>query len=210
MNLKYKENIQNALSFYADEVMEWKEYFNLTASKDKENFFKFHIDDSLLPLKYIQMYVNDKLNHYNSINFADLGTGAGLPLIPLALLLNDYNIDFYAVERNHKRVIFLNQLIKKLNNENYINNKITVNECDIKDIKNTRFDIVVFRAFRQFCDIEKDISKILKDDGVIFAYKGEIDKTENELKLLKYLDGKIVNLGNIDGHKRCLMILKKR
>lgn len=200
---------KDALSLYTDEVMEWKEFFNLTGAKDTEEFYKFHIEDSLLPLEYIEEFVKEKIKGKDKITFADLGTGAGLPLIPLTIVLDKYNISFAGIERSHKRVVFLKQVLLKLKNANYIKSNVEILENDINSVK-TQFDIVVFRAFRTISDVEKDIARLLKSDGKVFAYKGDFCKTTNELKTLKYLYGDVVELPNIDGHKRTLMILKKK
>lgn len=187
-----KENLE----LYINEIMEWKELFNLTGARSREEFETFHIKDCILPLELIR---DEILKKGERVSLADLGTGAGLPLIPLSILLDDYPIDFVGIERSHKRTVFLKQIISKLS----LKNNIKIIEKDIKDIRE-QYDFLVFRAFRTLSDVEKDISSLLKRDAIAFAYKGNISKAEKEVEELVHLKGEVIPLNDIDGHSRSL------
>ena len=197
---------KRALSIYASDVMEWNESFNLTGASDLSEFETFHINDSLLPIEIIKNYIEEALKSKSELTLADLGCGAGLPLIPLSIALADYPVSFYGIERSHKRCVFLKMCISKLKTIIPIN--ISVIEKDIDEVKD-EFDIIVFRAFRTIGDVEKGISRILKSDGTVFAYKGEMNKTEKELLGLKYFNGEVLKLDKLDDRERTLMVLKK-
>ena len=83
------------LQEYKRMVIETNEVLNLTAITDSFEFDVKHLYDSLLISDYFD---------YKFKNIMDLGSGAGFPGIPLAILLKDTN--FYLVEPTKKDVIF--------------------------------------------------------------------------------------------------------
>ena len=208
------DGLNRALSLYRDTVLEWGELFNLTASSSKDEFDTFHIKDSLLPFEIIESYVNEKsktLKDGEAITFVDCGTGAGLPLVPLSLAfsLYSYPIRFYGLDRSLKRCTFLKNTINILNQQGFIKNDIEIINNDISSI-NEEFDFVTFRAFTDIKAVEKDVHRILKNDGVVFAYKGKVENAKKELAALVKFRGEVVPLGAISGRERSLMILLPR
>lgn len=199
------DKVDEALKFYASSVISWSDCFNLTGTKDETDFYEKHIKDVLDLFPYVEQYI-DTLDKSSTIVFGDIGSGDGIPLIPLSLLLDKYNIDFYAIERSHKRCVFLNHVISLLKNKGYIKNNITVQECDLKNVK-AQFDIITFCALSQCQKIEKDLCKVLKPNGCIFAPKGNYNNANNELKSLKTLKGDVIKINSTLPRERCVLKL---
>jgi 16S rRNA (guanine527-N7)-methyltransferase len=118
-------------SFYAYycELFKWKKNVNLISINEEDRFIKRHIIDSLTVLLKIDLQKNDRL--------LDLGSGNGLPGIPLAIMIPGMTVDL--LESNFKKCIFLRHVVsvlklrktsilysrfeetfKKLNNYDYI------------------------------------------------------------------------------------------
>ena len=114
----------------------------------------------------------------NELVLADIGSGAGLPGIPLAAAFPDYS--FVLVERMTKRVDFLRHSAELLHLQN-----VTVEENQAERLAQKRFDIAAFRAFRP---LEKKMAKvllrILKDGGYLAAYKAKREKILAEMNAL--------------------------
>lgn len=209
-NFLFDENVNNALSTYASILLEWKEHFNLTAAKDLDEIEKFHIRDSLLPFAIINSEVKKRCeNAKDSVTFADLGTGAGLPLIPLVIAFSEYSypLSFYAIDRSLKRCTFLKNTVNILKSKNLIKNDIKIINNDISSIKE-KFDIITFRAFTNLKEVEKSIRKLLKDDGIVFAYKGKYETSIKESESLSCFSAKIEQLPPLENRERSLMILR--
>lgn len=199
---------KKALSLYVDNIFSWRECFNLTSSKDKEDFYNNHIVDSLSLTPILKEYLINFDNNIN-IDFADYGSGCGIPIIPLYITFQNYNINFYSVEQNHKRCVFLNDTVTQLKKELNYKNSVVVLEKQIKELKQ-KFDIITFCALSPLKNIEKLLFKTLKDNGYIFAYKGEYLKAKKETDNLSLFDAKIVKLENLYNKERCVVILNKK
>ena len=89
-NIKITEENKQKLLDYASLVIEYNKNVNITGAKTIEDFFNDHIIDCLLALNIFQ----------NNDNIIDIGCGAGLPSIPLAII---------------KNLLFVNQKIKNVN-----------------------------------------------------------------------------------------------
>ena len=109
-----------------------------------------------------------------SLRLADLGTGAGLPGIPLALAMPDIEISL--VERMGRRVRFLENEKAVLALAN-----VSIQEREVERAEG-RFDLLTFRAFRPFeRKLFKRVFALCEPDGFVVAYKGRRDKAEAEL-----------------------------
>ena len=102
---------------------------NLISRKDFENFYLHHVIHSLSLLNYI----NNK-----KIKIIDLGTGGGLPGLPLSIFLN--KCEFYLIDSIKKKIDCINIIVDELN----INNVNTINSR-VEDIS-IQSDIIISRA----------------------------------------------------------------
>ena len=174
--IKIDENQKNQLVSYMELTLKANESFNLTANDTKESFMIKNIIDSLLIVKNLDL---------DGKNILDLGSGAGLPGIPLAIYYK--NTNFTLLEPLTKRANFLKEIAQKLGlkNVNVVNDRAEI------FIKNAResFDFVTSRkVYRLNILLELSIP-FLKVGGKLIAYKGinyqeEINESKNALDLL--------------------------
>lgn len=102
-----KENI-NKFILYKELLLDWNQKINITAIEDDEEIDIKHFLDSLTPLK-------TKLFERN-VKVIDIGTGGGFPGIPIKIVKK--NVDMVLLDSLNKRIMFLNEVIDKLELKN--------------------------------------------------------------------------------------------
>lgn len=164
------------LQQYKRMVIETNEVLNLTAITDSFEFDVKHLYDSLLISDYFD---------YKFKNIMDLGSGAGFPGIPLAILLKDTN--FYLVEPTKKRCDFLTRVKDALNltNVTIINKRSEDLDINFRGY----FDFIVTRAVSKLNILLEISLPFLKTNGYLICYKGikyqeEINDSNIALKIL--------------------------
>lgn len=169
------QQISEKLTAYANELHTNNHLYGLTAIHDYDEIIVRHILDSLAAYDELQNIKNAVYEHETPFFIADIGSGGGIPGIPLAIAMSD--IDFVLIERMAKRCAFLEHCVSALDLKN-----VTIENKEVERIEQNRFDIVVFRAFRPFeKKILRVLLRILKDNGVLLAYKGKKQKIEEEM-----------------------------
>jgi 16S rRNA m(7)G-527 methyltransferase (EC 2.1.1.-) len=88
-------------------IEKWNKAYNLTAVRQPEDMARLHILDSLAVLPFVK-----------GQRVADIGTGAGLPGIPLAVFLPE--VEFTLVDSNSKKTRFVQQAILELNSKMFL------------------------------------------------------------------------------------------
>jgi len=171
-------------------IEKWNKAYNLTAIRNREEMLKLHILDSLALLPFV-----------SGNKIADIGTGAGLPGIPLAIFMP--NQQFTLVDSNSKKTRFVQQAILELKLSN-----VEVVHSRVENLaRPAEFDAVLSRAFASLGDIMQLTEYLLQADGVLIAMKGQ--KPQEELDGLKrsYLVDMIVVPG-IEA-ERCVVRINK-
>lgn len=156
------------LGRYIEEIELWNPAYGLVKATGDELIVK-HILDSLAALPVLR----DLGLPLDRV--ADLGTGAGLPGIPMAIFLPESRV--FLVERMEKRVRFLENQQARLGLSN-----VEIVQSDAERAPGP-FDLVTFRAFRPFSEVKlfRAVRKLLAPGGAILAYKGRADKARAEL-----------------------------
>ena len=149
---------------------------NLTSITDVEEFYDKHFYDSI--------FVIDSFDFKNKV-VMDLGSGAGFPGIPLAIVLKDTT--FYLVETMTKRCNFLNKVVQELD----LKNVIVVNKRaeDLDDCFVEKFDFITSRAVSKLNILLELSAKFLKIGGNMIFLKGlkyleEVEESKNAFKIL--------------------------
>lgn len=154
------------LTRYIKEIERWNPRYSLVAPG--EDLIGRHILDSLSALFPIRRLDPGRL--------ADVGSGAGLPGIPLAIWLDD--VEVVLIERSGRRAGFLRNASAILGLKN-----VSVYEMDVGDIHAGEiFDIITFRAWSAIDENLLDtLLPLLAPGGTIAAYKGRKSVVDNEL-----------------------------
>jgi 16S rRNA (guanine527-N7)-methyltransferase len=131
----------------------WNHTFNLTAVRDLDAMLTQHIFDSLAIYKYLQ-----------GDAFIDIGTGAGLPGIPLSIIAPEQH--FTLLDSNSKKTAFLLQVqaALQLKNITVVNTRVTQHTGSYAGI--------LSRAFSSLDDFIKDTQHLLQKGGRWYAMKG--------------------------------------
>ncbi len=141
------------LAAYLEQLNRWNKVYSLTAITDpKEQIYK-HLIDSLS--------VRDMVT---GPQVCDVGTGPGLPGIPLAIALPD--IHFTLIDSLQKRIIFIQQTLIKLGITN-----VTAIHQRVEENKGT-FNTIISRAFSSIHDFVEKTQHLLTDNGQLLAMKG--------------------------------------
>ncbi len=146
----------NAYVTYLQLLTEWNNAYNLTAIRETDAMVSHHILDSLAVLSFVR-----------GNRCIDIGTGAGLPGLILALSEPARYWDL--LDSNHKKIRFLNQVILELE----IKNVGTV--CCRAEAFNTDkpYSTITTRAFSHLAKMIKNVRHLMANDGVLLALKGE-------------------------------------
>ncbi len=162
-NIDIKCSDEQILKFntYLNLLDKWNKAFNLTAVRDINDMLERHLVDSLSIAKYIE---GERL--------IDVGTGPGLPGIPLAILYPEKI--FYLLDSNGKKTRFLNQsrLELGLKNIEVVNSRVEEYQPDDK------FDAVLSRAFSSLRDMINGTDHLCKKNGTFYAMKGQYPEME--------------------------------
>ncbi|MCF6204926.1 MAG: 16S rRNA (guanine(527)-N(7))-methyltransferase RsmG [Methylococcaceae bacterium] len=161
LNLTADEKQIELLLTFIKLIEKWNKAYNLTAVRDQEDMVRLHLLDSLAILPHIEG------NH-----IADIGTGAGLPGIPLAIF--SPNVKFTLVDSNSKKTRFVQQAILELQltNVSVINNRVE----NIQTEK--QFSSLILRAFSNMQNIITLTRHLIGKQGIVYAMKGQIPSEE--------------------------------
>lgn len=174
---------------YLDLILLYNQKFNLTGEKTKEEIAIKQFLDSLIPIIYIKK-CGESFNIFD--RSIDIGTGAGIPGIPLKIMFDD--ISLYLIESNQKRASFLNEVIKMLEFKNTIilngRGEELVRKYEFKEILREKFSSVFARWVLKIPGIFELTSPFTKINGKIFLWKG-ID----EIELIKKSENFLIDLG---------------
>ena len=179
---------------YLELLQRWNKAFNLTAIRDPHQMVRLHLLDSLAIHPYVQ----------GLKSIIDVGTGPGLPGIPLAIL--NPKINFTLLDSNGKKTRFLFQAINelKLTNASEINHRVEAYQ------PNQLFDAVISRAFSSISDMLNQCDHLVSDQGCFLAMKGK--KPDSELsqmtKAYKVVEVNEVNVPLIDSERHLIKIIK--
>lgn len=158
-----------SLKKYQELIVSYSNKTNLVSSGDLEKFWSRHIIDSLQIIKTLDtIHVSRETYDTNNYQWADMGSGAGLPIIPLSIILK--NIQFTAIEPRAKRSAFL-KIVKQ---ELQLNN-LRIVTARTEDSQLNHQDFVSSRALGTAAEDWKLAQGILKSGGLFITLKKQSD-----------------------------------
>ncbi|MEK6807187.1 MAG: 16S rRNA (guanine(527)-N(7))-methyltransferase RsmG [Pseudomonadota bacterium] len=148
------------LSTYLDELERWNAAYNLTAVRDRDEMVTRHLLDSLVVLPHVSGRV------------LDVGSGAGLPGIPLALANPQLQVTM--LDSNGKKARFMRQAKRVLKLTN-----VEVVQSRVENYQPAQpFDQVISRAFASLSDFFAACARLVSLEGTLLAMKGRLDPAE--------------------------------
>lgn len=161
--------VQEKLLNYLELLHKWNHTYNLTAVRDPEQMLVKHLMDSLAAAVYFKDYPS----------VLDVGTGAGLPGIPLAIIFAQSNPQqhFTLLDSLGKRIQFLRQVTLTLKLSN-----VTIIHSTVEDYHDQLFSCITSRAFTALDRMTLVCQNLLAPEGKYILLKGA--KVDEELELL--------------------------
>ena len=161
LRLSLPASSRQKLIAYLELLAKWNKIFNLTAIRDPLQMVSQHLLDSLATLRELP-----------AGRLADIGSGAGLPGIPIAIAEPERTV--VLVDANEKKGSFLRQAVIELGLQN---SSVHVERAEAwRPVE--RFAVVISRAFAELADFIGNCRHLLADGGVLIAMKGAYPKDE--------------------------------
>lgn len=172
----------------------WNKAYNLTSVRNPKDMLPRHIMDSLAVRQYLQ-----------GQRFIDVGTGPGLPGLPLAIAEPDK--EFVLLDSLGKRIRFIRQVCHELKLTNVTPVQVRVE--DYQDEK--KFDGVISRAFASLNDMLSWCEHLPSDKGRFYALKGLYPQEELDELSANYKTESIeqINVPGIDASRHIVIISKR-
>ncbi|EGR3966265.1 TPA: 16S rRNA (guanine(527)-N(7))-methyltransferase RsmG [Vibrio cholerae] len=194
-SLTVTEQQREQLVGYVQLLDKWNKAYNLTSVRDPMEMLVKHILDSLVVSPHL---VGER--------FIDVGTGPGLPGIPLAIMHPDK--EFVLLDSLGKRIRFLKQVIHDLKINNVLPVQSRVEEFDPE----SGFDGVLSRAFASMTDMVNWCQHLPKPNcGVFLALKGV--RPDDEITLLpewcSVTDIKALQVPELEGERHLVILSRK-
>lgn len=159
LGLAVSEQQERSLLGYLGLLEKWNQVYNLTAVREPERMLTLHLLDSLAVLPAL-------LDLPARQDLLDVGSGGGLPGVPLAILRPQWRVSL--LEASHKKASFLRQAGAELGLAN-----VRVVQERLEDFGETAgFDLVISRAFAELKDFLDGAARFAKPGGRILAMKG--------------------------------------
>ena len=149
------------LQQYLQLLQRWNAVYNLTAVRNAAQMQLLHIDDSLSVAAFIR-----------GETCLDVGSGAGLPGIPLAIVQPQRQ--FTLLDTNGKKTRFMQQAILELGLKNV---KVVQSRTETWQAPYA-FDAIISRAFASIADFVKGTAMHLAPEGRLYAMKGRYPQSE--------------------------------
>ena len=161
LNLSEK-NIAD-LELFLQEMGRWNQVHNLTAIDNEQDSVRLHLIDSIAVLPVMRRFLQD------NPKIADLGSGGGLPAMPIAIIQPNWSLTL--IEAIRKKTAFLQHIRGKLklNNIDVLSERVE----NVALQQSNQFDAVISRAFTNLPRFLELSLPLLKPNGLVFAMKAK-------------------------------------
>ena len=162
MDLQLDDSVFTRFQQYLELLQKWSAVINLTTHTTSEEIVSHHLVDSLSILPFVT----------NITSLCDVGSGAGLPGIPLAIARPDMQVTL--VESNQKKCHFLQQVIRLcgLKNVSVISKRVELFHPD------QPFDAVITRAYANLAEMLQQTAHLCDNGGLFLAMKAKVSEKE--------------------------------
>jgi 16S rRNA (guanine527-N7)-methyltransferase len=194
MQINVSNEQAETLIQYLQLIAKWNRIHNLTAIRNQQDMLSHHLLDSISVSPWV-----------NAESLLDVGTGAGLPGIPLAILYPELQVTLS--DSNNKKTIFQQQAQIELGLKN-----VTIKTGRVEDLPTSeKFDGIISRAFSEMALFTNLTHQLLTNDGRWYAMKGmyPTEELENlpdfvQIEAVHELEVPLLNA------KRHLLVMKKK
>jgi 16S rRNA (guanine527-N7)-methyltransferase len=192
------------LEMFLQEMGRWNQVHNLTAIEGEKDSIRLHLIDSIAVLPVLRQFLSRP-----SPKIADLGSGGGLPAIPIAIVQPEWQLSL--IEAIRKKTAFLQHVRGKLklNNIEVLCGRVE----DAAVQQPAQFDAVISRAFTNLARFLELSLPFLKPDGLVFAMKAK--RADDEMKDVSMAEWRLVadeplHIPNLAVERRLLVLAPVR
>ena len=206
--------LADKMEAYIKEIILFNSAYNLTNTSDHDELVIRHILDSLAGYEVIQKSLSSRADAASPLLVGDIGSGGGLPGIPLAasfLCAADFEkpVQFKLVERMEKRCSFLDNCKAMLGLTN-----IEIWNTVAEQVEPECFDLITFRAFRPLDEkMTKTLLRMVKKGGILCAYKAKLENIKEEMQGIKKLVPEYevcpLTVPGLEDSERNIVLIKK-
>ena len=192
------------LELFLQEMGRWNQVHNLTAIEGEKDSVRLHLIDSIAVLPVLRQFLTGP-----SPKIADLGSGGGLPAIPIAIVQPEWQLSL--IEAIRKKTAFLQHVRGKLKLKNIEVLCERVEDAAVQ--QPAQFDAVISRAFTSLARFLDLSLPFLKPDGLVFAMKAK--RADDEMKDVSMEDWRLVadeplHIPNLAVERRLLVLAPVR
>ena len=191
LGLDLPDAVQAKLLQFVALLAKWNRSYNLTAVREPAAMVPRHLLDSLAVLPHLQ-----------GLRVLDVGSGAGLPGIPLALARPD--LQFTLLDSNGKKTRFMTQAVTELGLPN-----VSVAQSRVEDYQAPApFDTIITRAFAAVAEVAAATGRLCAPQGQLLLMKGAYPITELEALPTSYTLSEAIRLQvpGLDAERHVLVI----
>lgn len=183
VSIEFNEDKYEKFIKYMRLVQEWNQKINLTAITEDDEFIKKHFIDC------IKAFKSNELKEARTL--IDVGTGAGFPGLPIAILNDDTQVTL--LDSLNKRINFLNLVVKELGLKNVVTIHARAEEGARKKELREQFDVATSRAVANMAVLSEFCLPYVKVGGYFVALKGPAIEEElvNGKNAIGTLGGKL-------------------
>ncbi len=186
LGLNLEEQVQQNMLDYLALLEKWNKVHNLTAVRDLEQMVTLHLLDSLTLLPFLSLATTIRAGNTESLRLLDVGSGAGLPGIVLAMTQPELLVT--TMDSSRKKAGFMRQAKVQFGLSN-----LEVVCGRVEDYHPTqKFDFIVSRAFAEIAEFLRLTRHLLADGGTWLAMKGVYP--HDELALAKDVVAEVIEL----------------
>ncbi len=192
------------LELFLQEMARWNQVHNLTAIENQEDSVRLHLIDSIAVLPVLRQYLT-----IPSPKIADLGSGGGLPAIPIAIIQPEWRLSL--IEAIRKKTAFLQHVRGKLKLKNIEVVSDRVENVAVQQAG--QFDAVISRAFTNLARFLELSLPLLKPNGLVFAMKSkraDEEMTQVSKEDWHLLADKVLTIPNMLVERRLLVLTPVR
>ena len=194
-DLEVSDKQRGQLVGYVELLNKWNKAYNLTSVRDPMDMMVKHILDSIIVSTHLQ-----------GTRFIDVGTGPGLPGIPLSIMNPD--CEFFLLDSLGKRIRFIKQVVHELGIDNVTPVQSRVEEFQPEE----KFDAVLSRAFASMTDMVEWCHHLPKEQsGVFLALKGQHPRDEMDQlpDWCSVTDIKALQVPELDGERHLVTLSRQ-
>ncbi|XP_062116414.1 uncharacterized protein LOC133830456 isoform X1 [Humulus lupulus] len=204
------------IHLYVDVLLQWNQKMNLTAIKEVNEVMERHVEDSLAVITPIRnSYISHCSSSCNNLKLVDVGSGAGLPGVVLAIACPGWEVTL--MESMNKRCVFLEHVVGQIGLSNVKVVRGRAEDLGQNHCFREQFDVAVARAVAEMRILAEYCLPLVRIGGLFVAAKGHDPEAEvmNAERAIGMMGASILQVCSVEsqsphGQRTAVVCLKAR